>query len=102
VEDLTCRPMFGGFGLYCRGTFFGALHRGRLYFRTDEASRPRYREKGMKPFRPNATQTLTSYYEVPVEVVEDPEQLCAWAEGAVLCRNGQTGGRRAAAARGRR
>lgn len=102
VEALACRPMFGGFGLYCRGSFFGALHKGRLYFKTDEAGRTRYRERGMKPFRPNATQTLTSYYEVPVEVVEDPEQLRAWAEDAIRGGSGTTGGRRAAAARSRR
>lgn len=102
LEALSCRPMFGGFGLSCRGSFFGALHKGRLYFKTDEASRTRYRQMGMTPFRPNATQTLLSYYEVPVEVVEDPEQLRAWAEDAIRVGNGTTGGRRAAAARRRR
>jgi len=36
----------------------------------------------MKPFRPNPRQTLKSYYEVPIHVVEDREQLAAWAEQA--------------------
>jgi DNA transformation protein and related proteins len=34
----------------------------------------------MKPFRPNAKQTLKSFYEVPVEAIENPEQLSDWAQ----------------------
>lgn len=30
-------------------------------------------------YRPTARQTLTSYYEVAPDVVEDPEELRAWA-----------------------
>jgi DNA transformation protein len=37
----------------------------------------------MKPFRPNAKQTLKTDYEVPVEIIEDSEQLTTWAAGAV-------------------
>lgn len=51
-------------------------------FDPDEAARQGYRNRGMKPFRPNAKQTLTSYYEVPVDIIEDQEQLTAWAEQA--------------------
>ncbi len=75
--------MFGGHGLYCDGVFFGLLHRDRLYFKTDEATRPAYRAMGMKPFRPNARQTLTSYYEVPVDILEQRERLVTWAREAV-------------------
>ena len=35
-----------------------------------------------KPFRPSAKQSLTSYYEVPLEIVEDGAQLIAWAREA--------------------
>lgn len=82
LRGVACRAMFGGYGLYRRETFFGIVHKGRLYFKTDEASRTAYRELGMKPFRPNGKQTLTTYYEVPVDIVEDQEQLCEWAAKA--------------------
>jgi DNA transformation protein len=39
----------------------------------------------MKPFRPNAKQTLTSYYQVPAEILEDNERLCDWAVKATHC-----------------
>ncbi len=86
VDALECRPMFGGYGLYQGKTFFGILFRGRVYFKTDAESRAVYRDAGMKPFRPRAAQTLTSYYEVPVDILEDADQLVAWARRAVQCR----------------
>lgn len=77
--------MFGGEGLYRHDRFFGILFKGRLYFKTDAATRPLYIERGMKPFRPSAKQTLKSYYEVPVDLIEDPEQLLEFAERAIAC-----------------
>lgn len=76
---VNCRAMFGGYGLYWGEAFFGIVHKGRLYFKTSEASRAAYRERGMKPFRPNRKQTLRTYYEVPVDVLENAEQLVVWA-----------------------
>ncbi len=29
IESVTCRAMFGGFGLYRQGVFFGILHKAR-------------------------------------------------------------------------
>jgi len=75
---VTCRAMFGGHGLYRNGKFFAIIHKGKLYFKTDEKSREAYMEKGMKPFAPNKKQTLKNYYEVPAEVIDDPDRLCRW------------------------
>jgi DNA transformation protein len=80
--DTAFRAMFGGCGLYRGETFFGILYKGRLYFKTGPRTRAKYVEKGMKPFKPNARQTLKSYYEVPVEVLEDRDSLRAWAREA--------------------
>ena len=82
LRGVTCRSMFGGYGLYRGEVFFGIIHKGRLYFKTDDAGRETYRARGMKPFRPSAKQTLKAYYEVPVEIVEDTDQLMAWARQA--------------------
>ncbi len=79
LEGLVCRAMFGGYGLYLGPDFIGILHGGPLYFKTDEATRERYRSRGMAPFAPSEKQVLKSYYEVPGEIVEDDEQLVSWA-----------------------
>ena len=44
-----------------------------------------YRKRKMKPFRPNAKQSLKTYYQVPVEIIEDGDRLCEWAEAAIRC-----------------
>ena len=82
LRDLTCRAMFGGHGLRYRETFFGIIHKGRLYFKVSPATVTLYQDQGMKPFKPNAKQTLKSYYEVPLDVIEDAEQLTDWAKQA--------------------
>lgn len=80
LRGLTCRAMFGGHGLRYQDTFFGIIHKGRLYFKVSPATVALYQEQGMTPFKPNAKQTLKSFYEVPVDVIEDAEQLTHWAE----------------------
>jgi DNA transformation protein len=87
LEDVTARAMFGGHGLYYSGVFFGIVAGGRLYFKTDEGSRPEYERWGMGPFRANEKQTLWSYYEVPVDILEDDEALALWALRACQCQS---------------
>jgi DNA transformation protein len=77
--------MFGGFGVYQDETFFGIIHKGRLYFKIDDSTVGEYRQHKMKPFRPSAKQTLKSYYQVPVEIIEDGDRLCQWAMEAIRC-----------------
>lgn len=83
LRGITARAMFGGHGLYQRTKFFGIIHKGRLYFKVSAATVSRYKEQGMKPFRANAKQTLTSFYEVPIDVIEDTEALARWATEAL-------------------
>jgi DNA transformation protein len=87
LDDVEARRMFGGYGLYRDETFFGIVHKGRLYFKVDERSASAYRKRKMKPFRPNPKQTLKSYYQVPVEILEDADELCEWAKTATGCQN---------------
>lgn len=83
LGGVNCRAMFGGCGLYHWGTFFGIIHKGRLYFKTNQDTRSEYIEQGMGPFRPNEKQTLKNYYEVPADVIENQGQLAGWAEKAI-------------------
>jgi len=52
-----------------------------------------YKKLGMMPFRPNAKQTLKSYYQVSVDILEDHDQLAAWAKEAVTCKMRSRGSR---------
>jgi len=85
LGGLEARRMFGGLGLYSRGTFFGLLYKERLYFKTDDSTRPEYEARGSEGFRPRANlkNMKMRYYTVPAEVLEDEDELVRWAHKAV-------------------
>lgn len=85
LDDIEARRMFGGHGLYRDETFFGIVHKGKLFFKIDESTVGEYRERKMKAFHPNAKQTLKSYYQVPADVIEDADELRQWALKAIDC-----------------
>jgi DNA transformation protein len=83
MGELECRAMFGGYGIYFADVFFGIIHKGRLFFKTNSVGRKKFESFGMKAFRPNDRQTLKTYFEVPVDIMEDDEELTIWAHTAV-------------------
>jgi len=87
VRQLNVRPMFGGHGLYMGGTFFGIVHKGTLYLRTDATSRAAYVRAGSRPFNPKGRQELHRYYAVPAEILEDAQKLRIWAQAAANTQN---------------
>ncbi|MGE3536872.1 MAG: TfoX/Sxy family protein [Candidatus Tectimicrobiota bacterium] len=96
LGQVDCQRMFGSYGLYHDGVFFGIVSQGQVYFKTDPLTRAAYCARGMQPFRPNARQTLTSYYAVPVDILEDSAQLAAWARQAITCQTRARAARRPA------
>jgi len=93
LDGVRAKRMFGGFGLYAHlrqgssgqagEVFFGIVSNDTLYLKTDERTRVRYVEAGMKPFQPSPKQTLKNYYEAPADVLENPEALLEWASEAI-------------------
>ena len=76
--------MFGGVGIYAAELFFALLDDDTLYFKVDDATRPRFEDRGMAPFRPYGEDgEVLQYYEVPADVLEDPEMLGTWVEAAI-------------------
>ena len=104
---VTPRAMFGGVGLYLDGLFFALVDDDTLYFKADESTRPRYEKAGSKPFCPfpDRPGQQMGYWQVPAEVLEDPDELAAWAReamGVALAkRSAQSARRRAPARRNR-
>ena len=84
IGDVTPRSMFGGVGLYHRGTFFGIIARDVLYLKVDDRNRPEYERAGMKAFKPYRDRPGTmQYYAVPIDVLESAFELAEWARKAV-------------------
>jgi DNA transformation protein len=82
---VTQRAMFGGVGLYLDGRFFALIDDDTLYFKADEASRGRYERAGSRPFcpYPDRPEQAMGYWQVPAEVLEDRDELAAWAREAL-------------------
>jgi len=84
LESVRARAMFGGVGLYANDVFFGLVAADALYLKVDDSNRRRYEAEGMTAFQPYANQPMTmSYYQVPARVLEDGDELTAWARASV-------------------
>jgi DNA transformation protein len=84
IGQIVAKRMFGGVGLYHDGSFFGLIAADSLYFKVDDENRRDYEAAGAKPFQPYGEESSSmGYYEVPVDVLEDTDQLKVWARGAV-------------------
>lgn len=105
LGEVSSRRMFGGVGLYCRGTFFAILFDDLLYLKVNDGNRRDFLAAKMEPFRPypDRPSTTFQYYRVPADVLEDRKQLAAWAAKAVEAAAAARASRRKGAARkGRR
>jgi DNA transformation protein len=84
VKSVRARAMFGGLGLYSNDVFFGIVAADTLYLKVDDTNRVRYEAEGMRAFKPYADRPSTmSYYQVPARVLEDRDELTAWALASV-------------------
>ena len=84
VPRIRARSMFGGVGIYCGDLFFGLIDDDTLYFKVDDSNRSDFTARQMEPFRPYGEDGETmGYYEVPADLLEDPEMLRPWAEKAI-------------------
>ncbi|MCH8009167.1 MAG: TfoX/Sxy family protein [Chloroflexi bacterium] len=83
---VTTRQLFGLSGLYLDGQYFGFVSDGKLYFRTDEASRESYQARGMSAFqpsnRPRGPKTVDRNFQVPPDVLDNEDTLRTWATRA--------------------
>jgi DNA transformation protein and related proteins len=84
IPGIRARSMFGGVGIYSGQLFFARIADDTLYFKVDESTRPDFEARGMGPFRPFGDEGGTmKYYQLPEDLLEDPEALRPWAEKAV-------------------
>lgn len=78
---VTSRKMFGGVGLYRDGKMFGLLADDVIYLKVDDTNLEKFVEAGSAPFKPFANKPTTmSYYDVPGDIMENPDDLIDWAE----------------------
>jgi DNA transformation protein len=81
---IRAQSMFGGVGIYGGNRFFALIDEDVLYFKVDDSNRFQFESRGMRPFQPYGPEgEVMQYYQVPDDVLEDPEELGRWAEAAL-------------------
>lgn len=84
TPGIRARSMFGGVGIYASDLFFALIDDDTLYFKVDAATRDEFERRGMQPFRPGGPEgEIMQYYQVPEDVLEDPDQLRRWSAAAL-------------------
>ncbi len=94
IGAIGVRSMFGGAGVYSGDTMFALIADDTLYFKVDEENRAAFTAAGSGPFvyePAKGRKVAMSYWLVPPALMDEPDQLVAWARDAL-----------AAARRGRR
>ena len=83
-QDIRTKSMFGGVGVYAGDLFFALMDDDVVYFKVDEETRPGFEARGMGPFMPGGPGGETmQYYQVPEDILEDPEELRLWMDRAI-------------------
>lgn len=82
---IVARSMFGGVGFFKDGTMFGLIADNRFFLKTDDSNRPEYERAGSDPFtyEGRGRRMVMPYYTVPEDVLEDPDDLRAWARRSI-------------------
>ncbi len=87
IEGIKSRAMFGGWGIYQDGKIFALIANGKLYFKVGENNVGDYEKAGSKPFTyvgHNGKEYAMSYWELPVDVMENPDEISNWMDKSLV------------------
>ena len=80
--EMTSKPMFGGHGIYKNGVIVAFIAYDELYFKVDESNKSQYKDFDSEPFifEAKGKKTAMSYWKVPMEILEDENQIGVWLD----------------------
>jgi DNA transformation protein len=94
---VTLRRMFGGTGIYAGGVMFALEARETLYLKADASTQEAFEAEGCGPFSYEAAggrRVLTSYRRIPDRLLDEPDELAAWARRALAIAEAATSARK--------
>ncbi len=83
---VSTRRMFGKTGVFCRGLMFGMVADDTLYLRVDDENRAVFKEVEAVPphnYEKGGRVIDLSFWRVPERLLDEPEELVAWARAAL-------------------
>ena len=73
------KKMFGGIGFFKEGIMFGMIGGNIFRLRVDETNKNDFEEHGIKNgYLADAKKKGMPYWEVPIAIVEDKDELIHW------------------------
>ena len=76
------KKMFGSIGIFKDGISFGGIMENVFRLKVDDSNRLDYEAYEMGPWQVPGKKMKMSYYEVPIEIMEDPKKLVSWMNTA--------------------
>jgi DNA transformation protein and related proteins len=85
LGPVRLRRMFGGAGLFLDGVMFVLIADDTLFMKADAINRAEFEQAGSEPFRYETSRGVHefSYYELPVEALDDAETAIRWGRSAL-------------------
>src|SRR5580765_2857137 len=86
LGHVAMRRMFGKTGVFCDGVMFGMMTENMLYFRVDDHNRAIFKEAEAFPplnYAKKGTTIDLSFWRVPERLIDEPDELAAWARAAL-------------------
>jgi DNA transformation protein len=83
---LDMRRMFGKTGVFCDGVMFGIVAEDTLYLRVDDHNKEAFEEARSFPplsYRKKGSTIDLAFWRVPERLVDEPDELVAWAQAAL-------------------
>lgn len=86
LGGITTRRMFSGAAIYSHGQVFALVLDDVLYLKSDETTAPDFEAEDCAPFTydtKDGRRVLTSYRRAPDRLLDEPDDLVAWARMAL-------------------
>jgi|SRR5262245_21914683 len=85
LGPVAARRMFGGYGLYCDGVFFGIVSDNMLYLKTDDHNRSEFERAGCEIFSYSrkGKRAKLNFYRAPEDAMDAPHLMLPWARSAL-------------------
>lgn len=83
---ITARRMFSGAAMYADGQVFALVLDDVLYLKSDDTTAADFAAEGCDPFSydtKDGRRVLTSYRRAPDQLLDEPDDLVAWANVAL-------------------
>jgi DNA transformation protein len=86
LGHVTMRRMFGKTGVFCDGVMLGMVTEDTLYFRVDDHNRAGFKEAESYPplsYAKKGSSIDLSFWRAPERLLDEPDELVAWAREAL-------------------